>query len=77
MCRYLSYTYPEEWKKLSHDALGGSHWSVMNANFSESLKSGFFSRLPDEKIKQFKRFRLLNMYLMGAVILLQLALGLS
>jgi len=75
MCKYLSYTYPEEWKKLSHTSLGGSQWSVTNANLSQSLKTGFFSTLADEKVRRFEKFRLFNMYLMSAVVLLQLALA--
>ncbi|MCZ8531598.1 hypothetical protein [Alteromonas sp. PRIM-21] len=70
MCKYLSFTYPEEWGKLSRNSLGGSQWSVTNANLSESLKTGFFSTVTDEKTRQFKRFKLLNMFMMGAVILL-------
>ena len=75
MCKYLSYTYPEEWEKLSHTSLGASQWSVTNANLSESLKTGFFSTVADEKVRRFEKFRLFNMYLMGAVVLLQLALA--
>jgi len=75
MCKYLSYTYPEEWEKLSHTSLGASPWSVTNANLSESLKTGFFSTVADEKVRRFEKFRLFNMYLMGAVVLLQLALA--
>ena len=75
MCKYLSYTYPEEWEKLSHTSLGGSQWSVTNASLSESLKTGFFSTVADEKVRRFEKFRLFNMYLMGAVVLLQLALA--
>lgn len=75
MCKYLSATYPEEWQKLSHNSLGSSQWSVTNANLSESLKTGFFSTVADEKIKRFEQFRKFNMYLMGAVVLLQLALA--
>ena len=74
LCKYLSYTFPEEWKKLSHNSLGSSQWSVTNANLSESLKTGFFSTVVDGKIRQFKKFRLFNMYLMGAAVLLQLNL---
>ena len=70
MCKYLSFTYPEEWEKLSRNSLSVSQWSVTSANLNESLKTGFFSTVADEKIRQFKRFRLINMCLMGTVILL-------
>ncbi len=75
MCKYLSSAYPEEWEKLSHNSLGVSQWSITNANLSESLKTGFFSTVADEKIRRFEKFRLLNMYLMGAVVLAHLVLA--
>jgi hypothetical protein len=77
LCKYLSYTYPEEWKKLSQNALGGSHWSVINANLSESLKTGFFSTVVDEKIRRYKKLRLCNRYLLCVFVLLQLIYGIS
>ena len=46
MCKYLSFTYPEEWGKLSRNSLGGPQWSVTNANLSESLRTGFFRLWP-------------------------------
>ncbi len=75
MCKYLSSAYPEEWEKLSHNSMGGSKWSVTNANLTESLKTGFFSTLADEKITKFEKFRSFNIYLMGVVVLLQLVLA--
>jgi hypothetical protein len=75
LCKYLSSAYPEEWEKLSHNSMGGSKSSVTNANLSESLKTGFFSTVADEKIAKFEKFRSLNIYLMGAVVLLQIALA--
>ncbi len=75
MCKYLSSAYPEEWEKLSHNSMGGSKWSVTNANLTESLKTGFFSTLADERIAKFEKFRSFNIYLMGVVVLLQLVLA--
>lgn len=40
--KYLSSTYPDEWKKLAHNPLGGAQWSLTNENLAESLKTGFF-----------------------------------
>ena len=74
ICKYLSSTYPEEWGKLSLNSLGVSQWSISNANLSESLKTGFFATVADEKVRRFEKFRLLNMYLMGVVVLAQLVL---
>lgn len=73
MCKYLSSAYPEEWEKLSHNAMGESKNSVTNIKLSESLKTGFFSTIADEKIAKFEKFRSCNIFLMGAVVLLQLA----
>lgn len=75
MCKYLSTTYPEEWEKLSHNAMGASQWSATNANLNASLKTGFFSTISDEKIKGFEKFRRYNLYLMASVVLLQLLLA--
>jgi hypothetical protein len=75
MCKYLSSAYPEEWQKLTHSPMGGSQWSVINANLNESLKTGFFSTLADEKIKAFEKFRSYSLYVMGAVVVLQLVLA--
>jgi hypothetical protein len=75
LCKYLSSAYPEEWQKLTHSPMGGSQWSVINANLNESLKTGFFSTLADEKIKAFEMFRTYSLYVMGAVVVLQLALA--
>ncbi|GAA0306720.1 hypothetical protein GCM10009128_27710 [Psychrosphaera haliotis] len=78
MCKYLSNTYPEEWEKLSRNSLGTSPLSVTNANLSESLKTGFFSKkINDERVKRFEKFRLINMYVMGAIVLIQLVLAYS
>lgn len=74
MCRHLSAAYPEEWEKLSRNAMGGSKWSVTNANLSESLKTGFFSTVADEKIAKFEKFKSVNIYLMGALVILQIAI---
>jgi hypothetical protein len=75
MCKYLSFAYPDEWEKLTHSPMGGNHWSVINTNLNESLKSGFFSTLDDEKIKAFEKFRTYSLYIMGAVVVLQLVLA--
>jgi hypothetical protein len=77
MCKYLSYTYTEEWKKLSQTGMKTSQWSVTNANLSESLKTGFFSTIADKKINKFNRFRLFNTYLMGVVVVLQFIFAIS
>ncbi|WP_338363352.1 hypothetical protein [uncultured Pseudoalteromonas sp.] len=77
MCKYLSNTYPEEWEKLSRNSLGTSPLSVANANLSESLKTGFFSTINDEKVKRFEKFRLINMYVMGVIVFIQLVLAYS
>lgn len=75
MCKYLSAVYPEEWEKLSHNAMGGTQWSATNANLNESLKTGLFSTISDKKIQNFEKFRTYNLYLMAAVVLLQLLLA--
>jgi len=75
MCKYLASVYPEEWEKLSHNSMGNSQWSSTNANLNESLKTGYFSKITDNKIRVFEKFRTYNMYLMGAVVLLQLVLA--
>jgi hypothetical protein len=75
MCKYLSSTYPEEWEKLSHNSLGVSPWSMTSANLSESLKTGFFSTVGDEKVRGFEKFKVLNMYLIWTVVFAQLVLA--
>lgn len=75
LSKYLSSTYPDEWKKRAHNPLGEAQWSVKNENLAESLKTGFFSTVADEKIRRFKKFRFLNMCLMVAVGLAQLVLA--
>lgn len=75
LCVYLSEKYPEEWKKLENNRMGGSAWSAATANFNESLKSGFFSTINDAKIDQFAKFKSFNLALMGLVIIAQLLLA--
>ncbi len=71
MCKYLSLTYSEEWEKTIRKLYGGSKWSVTNANLSESLKTGFFSTISDDKVVRFVRAKKLIMYIMGGIIILQ------
>jgi len=75
MCKYLAETYPEEWKKLSISSMGGSKWSVTNANLSESLNNGFFSTISDDKVTSFLMVRKYIMYVMAGIIFLQFVLA--
>ncbi|MBU2925839.1 hypothetical protein Q4506_06640 [Colwellia sp. 4_MG-2023] len=75
MCKYLSSTYPEEWEKLSENAMGEAKGSVTNANLSASLKSGFFATISDDKVVRFLKVRKLVMYLMGSIAILQLIMA--
>jgi hypothetical protein len=75
LCAYLSEKYPEEWKKIENNRMGGSAWSATTANFNESLKSGFFATISDTKIDQFTKFKSFNLALMGLAIFAQLLLA--
>ncbi len=75
MCKYLSAAYSEEWEKLSENAMGASKRSVTNANLSASLETGFFSTVTDVEVVRFLKARKLIMYIMGAMVLLQLVMA--
>ena len=75
LCTYLSKKYPDEWKKIAENRLGGSAWSATSANFNESLKTGFFAKITDDKVEQFKKFKTFNMVLIALVGFAQLYLA--
>lgn len=75
MCKYLASTYSEEWEKLSESSMGGSKWSVINANLSESLNNGFFSTISDDKVTNFLMVRKYIMYVMAGIIFLQFVMA--
>ncbi|USE69579.1 hypothetical protein CTT31_10715 [Pseudoalteromonas maricaloris] len=68
LCKHLARLYPEEWHKLTKHTLGTSQWSLLNATVSESLKTGFFSTVSDNKVKTYIQFRKYNLVAMSAVL---------
>lgn len=74
LCKYVAFTYPEEWENLSHNSLGGSASKV---NLAESLKTGFFSLLNDERINKFKLVKKFNLYIMGLVAIFSFYLAIQ
>lgn len=56
LCKHLQKHYPNEWRALSKNTLGGD----IEGNFEESLRSGFFSTLKDPKLQRFQKFKQIN-----------------
>lgn len=74
LCNYLASAYPEEWEKLSRNSMGTSKGAAIRVNLEESLKSGYFSTLTDEKVIKFQNHRTVLSNVMAGVVLLQITL---
>ena len=75
LCKHLAAKFPEEWEKLSRNPMGLANSSVCNANFAESLKSGFFSTVQDPKLQNFLKLKRLNICVGGILVLVHLAMA--
>jgi len=56
LCKHLAKKHPEQWQALSKNTLGND----IGGNLNESLKSGFFSTIDDQKLRRFNLLKQFN-----------------